>query len=354
MLEPTLAALARVGGRVRLLKVTGGPGRGDWGRATLRTAFAQVIARCPHIVAMQMPAEAQLAVVLQPKLADGLRSLHLDCTAHLLASPGCMTPVLAARSLPQLRSIALQHYSDAASSVWALFSALSRTALERLDLLQCSVAAVDMDVKAMEFHVVPGRRRLAMASEASDGVAAIALIFWRARDIGLTGGPEVGFGASDVQPKPDGRRLAECRMLVIDHFSTCHVPVLAAGSSMTHLFVQLRAAPTDFALLNALMDRFDASKDHLSGPFPALKGFFIRLNSGFDPEREDDSSLLDDDVARLRSEMQALEATIQDELQRRIAVDNRHWSTRETIPDPHAIMSGLVQPGILTYVRDSS
>ena len=260
---------------------------------------------------------------------------------------------VAAQSLPNLRSVALRRYAVAASDAWALFGALAGTAVDRLDLLECCVSAADMDVEAYATATKRGLRLIAMASEASDGVAAIALIHLPARDIGLTGGSWEGLFGREAQPEPSARRIADDKvdMLAIDHFSTARIPVLATSRKITRLFVQCRSAADDFDLVDALSICFDAPAADAPRPFAALKSVLIRVDHHFSTYRDNDGGLGDHDVSRLGREIAALERKIEAELDRRATQDNRHWSKRTALHDADALMSGIIQPGIHTYVR---
>ena len=136
-LEETLVALGRVGGHVRQLTVSSDGVE----RTTASSAVLRVISCCPGIVGIRLPPDAQLALGLH---GGRISALELHYGSDAARDP--MASLLAATSVPSLRSIALDHFATSASKAWALFSSLSHTAIERVSLIRCCVNVVDIDV----------------------------------------------------------------------------------------------------------------------------------------------------------------------------------------------------------------
>ena len=349
-LEETLVALGRVGGHVRQLTVSSDGVE----RTTASSAVLRVISCCPGIVGIRLPPDAQLALGLH---GGRISALELHYGSDAARDP--MASLLAATSVPSLRSIALDHFATSASKAWALFSSLSHTAIERVSLIRCCVNVVDIDVDAYAGENRIASELLSMASEGSDGMAAIVLAHFVVGWVGLTGGASDIPGSADDQPQPRARLLADdgIELLVIDHFMTAHVPVLAESKSISRLCVQIRSSPEDFELLEVLDRCFTgpgATQSAAAGSFPALRVLYIQRDLPDTSVRPGDISLSETERAALEGEVTALELKSRIELERRDTATGRRWDARFSSSDQAAYMTGLIRCGLGVYVRTAA
>lgn len=353
-LEPTLAVLARVGAHVRVLTITALGDGTDGGRERLSSsALLSVIARCPALEGIAVSASVWIATA--PHHVDGhrLRALYIDYTEHAVkrAAP-CrpslvMAAAIAAKSLPNLRAVGLQSFAAPATAAWALFRALSYTAIDTIHLARCWITNVDTDVEAYAVDYGGSSKLDLLASTASDGMARMVQAAFACDGISLTSG--YSGVAAIVQPKPRAARIAEAAtMLIIDHYSTLLVDELAGSRRLKELFVVLRQSEADFALLERLSRRLSAEPT----AFSALKMACVTRDARHDAvPTMTDESLDEDAVQRLDREAAALEAKIWAEIERRADLSTRRWRARPTRRQMEKSIRCLVQPGINADVR---
>ena len=340
-LASDLAALARIGSHVRTITIAALDVRG---RETSGSAALQIMRHCAALEAVQMPADQSILIDLQGQLWPNLQVLYLNYA--VVTKRSIMGPVLAARSMPGLRSIALQRYAVKASEAWALFSALSCTAVDSITLQQCRITDADMDV-AVEARAGTSDvgALVALASDAADDVAAIVLCFYTVSGFGLAGGPDGDGGGWHISQSQ--LNACEVETLAIDHFSAARLATFAACPTIRRLYILLRRSSADFVVLSALSAVFKQTN-----AFQGLRTIFIQYYpTARSTWVRTDDSLGEVEMMRLEREAAALEETIWAEILRRGADDGRRWTARPPRVQEASLMAGLIQPGIITDVR---